>query len=329
MPTYTSDGIPGAPFTEENGFLKQFCVPLLLDGQNADGGWGYRHGAQSSVEATSWALLALLKLQKIAQVAQASTSGLDWLRKAQLSDGSWPQFAGLPRGCWATAPASLALFAHRRASDQVARGLQWLCDTWPAEGGFIWRLRERFSNRGIVVRQDSSLRGWSWTPGTASWVEPTSYSLIALRHISEELLPSAAAKRIRVAEKMLHDRACSQGGWNGGNPLIYGVAGIPRVGPTALALMALLGRADRSNIDQSVEWLANFYSQIQGPASLSLAHLCLAAYGRSVPALEPALTALSVNNHFFGDTLTTAWAVIALGPEPEWLRNSDGGNVAA
>jgi len=323
MPTVHSDETPGRFSAENDSLLERFCVPLLLGGQNPDGGWGYRRDAPSSVEATSWALLALLGLQKSAQVEQATRSGLDWLLRVQLADGSWPAFAGLPQGCWVTAPATLALFTHKQSSEHISRGLQWLCKCRPAEGGWLWRLRERFLKHGIVVRQDSSLKGWSWTPGTASWVEPTCYSLIALRHISKELHPPEAPERMQLAEKMLLDRACPQGGWNSGNPLVYGAAGIPRVGPTAWALLALLDFPDGTKIRESLEWLEQFYPRIEGPASLSLAHLCLVAHERPMPPLEPALAALSLNNHFFDDILATAWAVIALRSEPEWLRNGN------
>jgi len=172
------------------------------------------------------------------------------------------------------------------------------------------------------------MKGWSWTPGTASWVEPTCYALIALRHISKELHPRQAPERMRLAEKMLFDRVCARGGWNSGNPLIYDVAGIPRVGPTAWALMALLSFYDHPVIHESLGWLEQSFHHIRGPASLSLAHLCLASYGRPVPALEPALAALNLNNHFFHEILVTAWAAIALTGQPQWLRHSAGASVS-
>lgn len=77
-----------------------------------------------------------------------------------------------------------------------------------------------------MVRQDSRLRGWNWTPGTASWVEPTAHALLLLRMLPPETLPSPAARGRQLAEQMLFDRMCPGGGWNSGNPLIYGVAGV-------------------------------------------------------------------------------------------------------
>jgi hypothetical protein len=170
-----------------------------------------------------------------------------------------------------------------------------------------------------VVQQDVSLRGWSWTPGTASWVEPTSCALLAFRHIPKELHPRDAGRRRRLAELMLYDRMCPGGGWNSGNPLVYGTAGIPRIGPTVWALLALQHCRDRAENLRSLDWLDHAYSQIQGPESLALAHLCLEFYDRPVPALEPFLAALNSNNQFLGHTLAAAWATISLGGRPRWL----------
>lgn len=296
--------------------LQQLYLPFLFEAQNADGGWGYRCGGQSSVEATSWVLLALLGIHPSSPCLRA---GVRWLRECQLRDGSWPSFAGQPRGCWVTAPASLALYTYGDSSDHVARALLWLSEAWPVEGSIWRRIAAKFLRQERVVRQDASLRGWSWTPGTASWVEPTSCALIALRHIPEELHPREAVRRRRLAERMLYDRMCPGGGWNSGNPLVYGTAGVPRIGPTVWALLALQDNRDRSENCQSLDWLERAYSQIQGPGSLALAHLCLKVYGRSVPALAPSLAVLNSNNQFLGHTLVAAWAAIALSGRPRWL----------
>jgi len=299
--------------------LEGFYLPFLLEAQNADGGWGYRRDGQSSVEPTSWALLALLGTPCAVQPA-AGEKGLRWLRDSQLQDGSWPSFVGQPQGCWTTAPASLALYVGGDSPDLVACGLQWLVNTWPAEGNLLRRIGRRLLGGPRVIRQDESLRGWSWTPGTASWVEPTANVLIALRHIAKELHPRAAERRRQLAERMLYDRMCPGGGWNSGNPLVYGTAGLPRIGPTAFALLALQDRRDRQENRQSLNWLERTYPQIRGPGSLALAHLCLESHGRVVPALEPSLAALNSNNQLLGNVLVAAWAAISLRGRSGWLE---------
>ena len=301
--------------------LERFYLPFLLEAQNADGGWGYRPGGMSGVEPTSWALLALLTPGLLDSPASRLLDCVRWLRERQLEDGSWPSFAGQPRGCWTTAPATLALYARGDSLEHVSRGLDWLTKIWPAEGGFWRRWGAKILRRSRVVRQNPSLRGWSWTPGTASWVEPTSCALIAFRHIPKGLYPRAAARRRRLAERMLYDRMCPGGGWNSGNPLVYGAAGVPRIGPTVWALLALRDYQDRPENRQSLDWLEQAYSQIRGPGSLALAHLCLKFHGRPVPPLEPRLAELNSNNQSLCNTLVAAWAAIALSARPSWLAS--------
>jgi hypothetical protein len=166
-----------------------------------------------------------------------------------------------------------------------------------------------------VARQDSSLRGWNWTPGTASWVEPTAQALLFLRSLPPEMLSPQALKRRQLAERMLYDRMCPGGGWNSGNPLVYGVPGVPRCGPTAWALLALRDHAERAEIRLSLEWLEGAYVAIRGGASLALAHRCLTAYGRRLPPLSAALDELYGHHHFFENVLTMAWAALALQEE--------------
>ncbi len=309
----STESLRGEPFTEE------FCFPFLLGAQNADGGWGYNPGSSSGAEPTCWALLGLGGARHHDAVEEAAKRGQQWLHRTQLPDGSWPAFVGQPKGCWVTALACLALLPQKESRGFVNRGARWLCDTWPAEGGLWWRLRSWWQRTPAVVRQDSSLRGWSWTPGTASWVEPTSCSLILLKKLPPDSLPTSRGKRVRLAEAMLCDRMCVGGGWNSGNPLVYGVAGVPRVGPTVWALLALRDRRDRDENQKSLDWLAAGFGEIQGPGSLALAHLCLEAHDRVVPPLEPLLRSRQAVNQFLMNVVVVAWAALALSGPPEWL----------
>lgn len=304
------------------GFAQACCLPFLLRGQNTDGGWGYHPQSQSSVEATCWALVALHSSAE-ETFGEAALRGLRWLCQAQLPDGSWPAFVAQEMGCWTTSLACLALHVQDQSPAAVARGLAWLVDAWPSEGGLWWRLRSRFFGDPSAVRQDSSLRGWSWTSGTASWIEPTSYALILLHCIADEIRTPGWEERVRLAEAMLYDRMCPGGGWNSGNPRVYGVAGEPRVGPTAWALLALDNRGTNTRIQSSLNWLQDAYAGIRGPASLCLAHLCLEAYGRPVSTLEPTLWDLYERNQFLENLLAFAWATMALSGNPIFLASGE------
>ena len=287
-------------------------LDFLITNQNPDGGWGYYAASSSAVEATAWVLMAVMRAcGRAAPPEGACARAREWLVQAQLPDGSWPSFPGQPQGCWVTSVASQALYLQGGAHDAVEKGLQWLLKAWPAEGA-IWRrwLQMFFPSR--ANRQNNALRGWNWTPGTASWVEPTAHVLLFLRSLPADMLPPLASKRRELAERMLYDRMCPGGGWNSGNPLVYGVAGVPRIGPTVWALMALRDCADRPEVQMSLRWLEGAYGGIQGAASLALAHRCLGAYGRPAPPLAPALDELYFRNRFFENVLTTAWVLLAL-----------------
>lgn len=156
-------------------------------------------------------------------------------------------------------------------------------------------------------------------PNTASWVEPTAYALILLQNIPAKHQPSQAARRIQLGEKMLYDRACPGGGWNAGNPLVYGVPGVPRISPTAWALLALRNHKDHAATVEGVEWLHQRYQSLRSPASLALAHLCLKVYGRAAETFETQLGGFYNNNQFLQSIPAIAWASLALNQLPCWL----------
>ena len=300
-------------------FRKQVCQGFLEEAQNPDGGWGYQPAKRSAVEPTAWALLALDDLSDSAAGEKVIRRGVLWLRESQHPDGSWPAFPGQGEGCWITALACLALREHLEAQHAFRKGREWLCDTWPAEGKLWHRLRQRLFARSSPVRQKLHLRGWSWTPGTSSWVEPTACAVILLRSAPPDALPPQAAKRLRLAEGMLFDRICPDGGWNSGNPVVYGEAGQPLIGPTAWALLALQNHREHTGVQKSLDWLARAYEQSRGPASLSLAYICLRTYHRPVPGLESTLSRLYGENRFLESIPVTALAAVALGPRYDWV----------
>ena len=322
MPTDTQLENPAWKGEDIHASSQDIFGGFLRRAQNPDGGWGYRPGTQSSTEPTAWATLAL-RGQEAAD-GQALASAAEWLRRAQSAEGAWPTGSGKDPGCWTTALACLALLKPATPpEDAIARGLQWLCATWPAAGNLLWRLRQRWPGKSeVIVRQDHSLRGWGWTPKTASWVEPTSYALILLRNVPEASRPADAAKRIALGEKMLYDRVCPGGGWNAGNPLVYGVAGVPWISPTVWALLALKNHKGRAANQESLEWLERICQNIQSPGSLALAQLCLRVYGRPAKPTEPRLEDLCQHNRFLQNVPVAAWALMAASGIPGWLKDS-------
>lgn len=303
--------------TQED-FSRRVCLPFLVQAQGADGGWGYRPQRASAVEPTAWSLLAL---GKAGGAEESLDLGRKWLAAAQNLDGSWPTRPQTARGNWVTALAGLALAAVGGPEEQIARAAQWVCESRPAEGGLRMRLAKLLV-RKRAAEQDESLRGWSWTPGTASWVEPTSASLIFLRQFVPQTLRAQAAERRRMGEAMLYNRMCPGGGWNSGNPKVYGVPGIPQAGPTAWALIALQDQAGREENRRSLDWLESNYDSMAGASSLALARIALEASGRPAPPLESRLETLVAIDGFLDDVTRFAQASFALAAGPDVLRRA-------
>jgi hypothetical protein len=311
--------------SDELEFRNRICLPMLMAAQNSDGGWGYQQGKESATEPTAWALFALASSAEsndgINRISSVTLRSREWLRTAQLPDHSWPAFGEFPEGRWLTSLACLALHQSGESTEAVAGGASWLCGEWPGDSK-LWRrlIQKIFAKKNVLLRQNSALRGWSWTPGTSSWVEPTACALILLHALTaSKANPPQAEKRRELAEAMLYDRMCPGGGWNSGNSEVYGVAGEPLIGPTVWALIALQQYRDRSENQQALAWLLSKRESIQGPGSMALAHICFQVYGCVVPSMVPALREAYERNQFMGNVLVAAMCAVALDASPVWL----------
>jgi hypothetical protein len=301
-------------------FVEQTCLPYLRESQNDDGGWGFHAGSGSRAEPTSWALLALYEFSPTGEVDKAALRAIRFFEDSQLANGSWPAAAGQTDGSWVTALACWALLAEQKESQSLARGMHWLREDRPGDSGLWWRLLRRLTANRRVSAQSDSYYGWSWTPGTASWVEPTSYALIVLRSVPATTLPSETRSRLKVAEEMLYDRMCPGGGWNCGNPMVYGVAGVPQVGPTVWALLALRECSPRPEIEKSLEWLKKNCDSIGSPASYALTDIALRTFGRRIPASVVSLRQLREQNDVPWSIPEMAWASLSMSSEQRWLH---------
>lgn len=287
--------------------------------QNMDGGWGFSAGSESRIEPTSWALIALQQSSSSSGPDEPLNRGLRFLTAAQLQDGSWASAPGQLEGCWVTSLASWALMAHPQYSTNLLRGLRWLNDDRPRDSGFLWRMARKLADRQRINSQSASFSGWSWTPHTASWVEPTCYAVIVL-HAAVAAELSNLPRRINLAHGMLYDRMCPGGGWNCGNPRVYGVAGQPQVGPTVWALIALHESADRRENRESLDWLESIQDTIVSPESLALAHIGLGLYGRQNSTLVERLQSFPDSDSIPWSVQAIAWAALAFSESPDWLK---------
>ena len=294
-------------------------VELLLQRQNADGGWGAEAGRKSRTEPTSFALLALAAVGD-RSIADAAERAEKWLAGAQNPDGSWPVGAGLKDGSWTTALASFALagFEPRRA--QAARGAQWLLEAQGRSLGWLQSLQYRWAPQTQVVELNPDLKGWPWTAGTFSWVEPTSYALLALKKLLPYLPAGRAHERIREGERLLYDRMCAGGGWNIGNRRVLGVEQPPYPDITALALMALADHRAMEANRRSLLALKRMLAETTSGLSLSWSILCLLIYGEDVTEWRQLCAAGYEKTGFLGETRTVALSAMALADGARMFR---------
>ena len=294
--------------------MNEPALQRLRESQNADGGWGPYAGGQSRTESTALALLALL-----AEDAERARRAGAWLAERQLPDGSWSAGDALPAASWMGSLAVLALAATPDGAEAARRGGVWLLET---EGrGHAWWTRTlmRLFGRASSVELDPGLTGWPWTDGSFSWVEPTSYSLLALRAMRDELPADRTAARIRSGEAMLLDRMCEGGGWNYGNSRVLGQELWPYPDTTAVALLALHGARSRPGISLSLGALEGMTEEVESGLSLALAILCFRRYGRPTGELAERLRGRVEETGLLGETRALALATLALDPRPNLL----------
>jgi hypothetical protein len=312
----------------QSPFVENVCLPYLLSAQNVDGGWGFQTGSVSRVEPTSWALIALHECGVTPAQQASAARAARFLENAQLPDGSWACTPELREGSWVTSVACLALVAQDIVSDRLTRGVAWLCRDLPGEAGRLHRaIRSVFGKKN--TGQNASYYGWSWTAGTASWVEPTSYAILLLRLLPAAMRSQAAEQRLRIGEQMLYDRMCPGGGWNCGNPMVYGVPGEPQVTSTVWALLALKEHPQQPEVQKSLSWLEGFSKSVKSPASLALALIAFRACEQPYAGMAETLIALYQTDEILRTVPEVAWASLALSGTRNWLRQKTSGAAIA
>jgi len=297
--------------------LRSECLSLLRELQNADGGWAFHAGEPSRVEPTCWALRALFASEPYAD-DQEFRKAARFLQASQLEDGSWPATSQMSMGSWVTSLACCVLAGDALSADNVKAGLKWICEDFPRDSSPLRRFVQSLRPKSDTVSQNDSYRGWGWTPRTASWVEPTAFALMALQKAVPQQLPKNAAERRNLAVSLLYDRMCPGGGWNCGNPRVYGVDGDALVLATCWALLALRDAPERPGRTLSLAWLQKEFSKIGSAGSLAVARMTLENYGIEPSAANRTLQGWTAENFSEQGTHVLAWACMALDPARRW-----------
>ena len=277
----------------------------LKSRQMKSGGWAYFDSVQESLEVTCLAELAL------APERQANSSAaILFLLKSQLSNGGWPAFLGDSEGSWTTA---LALCTLNSTGDFTAardKAFRWLYAERGREGHWFWRWKFKTSDRN--VRFDPDKYGWPWVTGSASWVIPTAFSIVAIEQFTVCNRSEESEKRIHLGVEMLLDRACVDGGWNSGNSLVYGVPLRPHVEATAIALLALQDEQRTEMVQKSLSWLRQNAASVDSVSSLAWCILTLFVYQEPIGGLRNRLATIIGDGRDIRNNATLATAILAL-----------------
>ena len=245
---------------------KEEVAATLLARRAASG--GFRAGADETAEsetneATAWSVTAL---RVSGRATDAQRSGSAYLAGSQAEDG---RLSTHPMHPGAYSPTSLAVLAwcgddERRRERE--RAVEFLTvhsgTTFPRSGD-------------SPLEMDTELAGWPWVDRTFSWVDPTSFAILALR--------SAAASdhpRVREGVRLLLDRQVESGGWNYGNARVFGAELRPAPDSTGVALSALAGLVSADEVARSLDLLEIDLERLRTPLSFSWLLLAASAWDR-------------------------------------------------
>lgn len=241
----------------------QQCRAYLRNTQNEDGGWGYAEGLPSQPEPTAMTLLAW---DQSGLHDEAVDKGCRFLANLQDSSGAIRVPGAFAKSYWPTAITIVALHRIRPDSHVIRKALGWLLSL---------RSKTKEMNEELArdFEIDTSLVGWSWTEDTFSWVDPTSWVILALR-----LTGNAQHPRTSEGLKLLLDRVYPEGGANCGNRRIYGSMTEPVPANTCSLLLAHSGLQDHPKLAASRQYLRDSITNHADLENLCWIRLALQAW---------------------------------------------------
>lgn len=226
------------------------------------GGFAECPGSVYRPDSTAWAVLAL-SASGHADVHRID-SARDRLLGGRNKDGRVVLSEESPRTIWPTALAALA-WANSAAHFQPFKAaVNFILE----HSGAL--LSKPDPSTGAV---DRSIRGWPWIENTFSWVEPTCFSLLALKAAGYDEHP-----RAREAIRFLLDRQLPRGGWNYGNTVLYGNELYAHADVTGIALTAISGSVERPKVDKSIVYLKKEVQTLRTPLSTAWSIIGLASW---------------------------------------------------
>ena len=250
----------------------------LASCRSSDGGFGIIPGAPSEPEPTALAAIAL-----------GDGDARRWLEMSQDSVGAVTFRAGTV----VRDVSALAALAFSRESARE-RALNHVETSQAAP-----------LPRSDEVPHDPATRGWAWTDDAFGWVEPTSWSLLALRRWRP------LSSTIGDGLSLLVDRECELGGWNYGNREAFGVMLPPFAQTTAIALLALQ-RTQAGLVGRGLAALRRLLgAESVGALTAATAAIALRLHGDSESERLGELARRALGKMERPDAITLAWVALA------------------
>jgi len=295
--------------------MESELLKFLINAQNSDGGWGYFPDKRSALEPTAYALMALRRKLGIDAILSKSRQ---FVAGSQSPEGGWPiRGKEVDTASWVTPVVGLAVLAANGESTESRAAAEFVMSTFGT-------MPRSWSNRVAewlgksVSNVTTSLSGWSWNPGTATWVEPTCYALFFLKKTSNPLSSQRLNRIVAEAESMIYDRMCRKGGWNYGNAQVLGEELRPYPLTTALALIALQDKHPRLENQKSLDYLKQAVQSEKSVLGLSFTALCLDAYAQDWQDVWEKIEESYQETLFLQDVKTAALRLMVLD-----ARNAD------
>lgn len=285
---------------------RQRASAYLIDNKK-DGFWSYGNGNEPSIEATSWCAIALRRdVDSRLKVSQ-------YLARVQNEDGGWSTAPATGKSDWNSALALLALRILGAAQmgehkQPLSTGSHYLED-----------------HRATVMRNLSMILvflvegpsvfakpcGWPWNEGCFHWIEPTSYSLLALKPMTAQ--NQSMRSLIEEANEYVLSRHCKAGGWNHGDYKPLGFDSLPYAVTTAQALSALQDLPDNPTVLKALTFLEESAAGEKTTMTLAWSIMALNIFGRQTDELLARLLARQQQDGSFNaSNMLTALAVCSM-----------------
>jgi hypothetical protein len=178
---------------------------------------------------------------------------------------------------------AVLLLADSAGTAYPGKSVAWLLQQTGQESTLVFRIRRWLL--GGKSDYEEQPDGWTWYPGTAAWVIPTSLSVLALQKVYRRQPSSDIKKRVESGQAFLLSRTCRDGGWNHGASHALGYQTVSYPETTGIALLALHG-VQSPKIAPALATAERHFETCRSPEGISWLRMGLAAHGRPAPPAQ-------------------------------------------